>query len=151
MSQTREKRDSLALNRACFKRYENTMIFCLFVFIFCLKPMVTEQQMRTITVTTMVFLFESTILKSLDHNYVESSFATIKRHFDNGIWNNTLQLKILRAWINIGTNYFLSKLLETKIDKRAWKIIYKIIRPCSSKNIPPRHCSFLFLLDKMSF
>ena len=34
--------------------------------------------------------FESTILKLLDHSYVQSPFATITRYFDNGIWNDTL-------------------------------------------------------------
>ena len=35
---------------------------------------------------------------------------------------------ILRTWINIGTNYFLSKFLGTTIDESAWKIIYTLIR-----------------------
>ena len=35
--------------------------------------------------------FESSILKLLDHSYVQSPFATIRRYFDNGISNDTLQ------------------------------------------------------------
>ena len=65
------------------------------------------------------------------------------------------QLKILQTWIDIGTNHFLSKFLETKIDESVWKIIYIITRTCSSKNITPRHftCCFmlLFLSNKPSF
>ena len=99
--------------------------------------------MTTTSVTIMVF-FLSTILELLDHSYVESSFATISRLFNNGIWNDTFQFKILQTWISIGTNYFLSKFLETTIGKSAWKIVYTIIRPCSSKNIALIIARFFF-------
>ena len=89
---------------------------------------------------------ESTVLKLLDHSYVQSSFATIRRHLGNGIWTETLQLKILRTWISIGTNYFLDKLFETKIDESTSKIIYIIIRACSSKNIAPKHFTYYCML-----
>ena len=65
------------------------MIFCVSIFIFCLEPTVREP------------FQESTILELLDHSYVQSLFAIITRHFDNGISNDTLQLKILRTWITI--------------------------------------------------
>ena len=45
--------------------------------------------------------FESVIPQVLDHSYVQSSFSTITRHLDNGIWK-TLQLKILPTWTNVG-------------------------------------------------
>ena len=97
-------------------------------------------------------IFQSIILKLLYHSYVQSSFVTIRMHFDNSIWNYTLQLKILRTWISVGTNYFLSNFLEIKIDESAWKIIYTIIRAGSSKNIAPWHftycCMLLFLSNK---
>ena len=93
-----------------------------------------------------LFFFESTIRKLPDHSYVRSSFATIRRNSDNGFRNGALQLKILRTWVRIGTNYFLSKFLETKIDESAWKIIYTIIRACNSKNIAPRHFTYLCFL-----
>ena len=32
--------------------------------------------------------------KLLDHNYTQSSFSTIMRHFDNKILKDTLELKI---------------------------------------------------------
>ena len=74
------------------------------------------------------------------------NFATITRHFDNGIWNDTLQLKILQTSINIRTNSFFSKYISTKIDESAWKIIiYTTIWACYSKNIPPRYFTYYWL------
>ena len=95
-------------------------------------------------------------------SHVQSSFATITRHFDNDIWNNTLQLKILRTWITMWTNWvnifskylsFLSKYLETIIDDGAWTYtIYTIIPAYSLKNIAPRYftycCMLLILSNK---
>ena len=81
------------------------MIFC----IFCLEPTVTEQLDENDFRHYYGIFFESTIPKLLDHSYVQGSFAT--RHFDNGIWNDTLQLKILRTWITTWANFFLSKRL----------------------------------------
>ena len=45
MSQTRGKWNSLVFSRAelTFKGYEDAMIFCVFIFIFCLEPTVREQ------------------------------------------------------------------------------------------------------------
>ena len=101
------------------------------------------------------YFFRKNILKLLDHSYIQRTFATIRRHFGNGIWRDALQSKILRTWMSIGTNYFLNKFLETKIDKRARKINYIIIRACSSKNIAARHftyyCMLLSLSNKPSF
>ena len=68
-----------------FKGYEDAMIFCAFIFIFCLEPTVREQLMRTTSVTIIVFFFESTNLKLLDHSYVQISFAAIRKNFDKGI------------------------------------------------------------------
>ena len=42
--------------------------------------------------------------------YVQSYFATSSRHFDNDIWNDTLQLKTLWTRITIWTNFFLEKI-----------------------------------------
>ena len=130
------------------------MIFCVFIYIFCLESMLREQRMRMTCHYHGIF-FKSTILKLLDHSYAQSSFVTIRRHFDNSIWSDTLQLKISWTQINIGTNYFLSKFLQMKINKSAWKIIYTIIWACSLKDIAPRHftyfCMLLFLSNKHSF
>ena len=82
------------------------MIFCIFIFILCLEPTVTEQLNENDFRHYNGIFFESTILKLLDHSYFQSSFATITRHFDKGIWNDMLRLKILRK-----LNFFLSKYL----------------------------------------
>ena len=82
-----------------FKGYEDAMIFCVSIFVFCLGPTVTVQLNDKNFRHYYGIFFESTILRLLDHSYVQSSFATIAKHFDNGICNDALQLKILRAWI----------------------------------------------------
>ena len=47
-------------------------------------------------------------------------FSTITRHIDNG----TLQLKILRTWINVRANSFLgTKYYETIMGEGAWEVI----------------------------
>ena len=88
--------------------------------------------------------FKSTILNLLDHmsEFIRNNFETLWQRY----LEDTLQLKILRTWINVGTNYSLSKFLETKIDESAWKIIYRIFRACSSKNISLRHFTYYYLL-----
>ena len=130
------------------------MIFRVLIFIFCLEPTVREQLDESDFRHYYGIFFKVTILKLLDHSYVQRSFATIRRYFDNGIWNYVLQFKILQTWISIGTNFFLSKFLETKINESAWKIIYIINQACSSKNIALRHFTyyfmFLFLSNKPS-
>ena len=82
------------------------MIFCVSIFTFCLEPMTREELDENNFRHYYGIFFGSTILKLLDHSYVQSSFAAITRHLDNGIWSDVLQLKILRTWI---TNFFLSK------------------------------------------
>ena len=79
------------------------MIFCVWILIFCLEPTVREQLNENDFRHCYGNFFEITILKLPDHSYVQSSFATITRHIDNGIWKDTLQLKILRTWIIIGS------------------------------------------------
>ena len=66
------------------------MILRVSLFIFCLEPMLRKQ----LDENYYGILFKSTIPKPLDHSYIKSSFPTITRHFDNGIWNDTLQMKI---------------------------------------------------------
>ena len=75
------------------------MIFCVFIFIFCLEPTVREQLDENDFRHYYGIFFESTILELLDHSYSQSSFATITRHFCNGIRKDTLKLKILWTWI----------------------------------------------------
>ena len=56
------------------------MIFCVSIFIFCLEQLDENDFYHYYG----IFL-EGIIPKLLDHSYVQSSFATITRHFDNGI------------------------------------------------------------------
>ena len=80
-----------------FKGYEDAIIFCVSILIFWLEPTLTEQVNENDFPHYYGIFFESSILKLLDHSYIQSSFATITKHFDNGIWNDALQLKILRT------------------------------------------------------
>ena len=61
------------------------MIFCVLIFIFCLETTVREQLDENDSRHYCGNFFKSTIRKLLDHNYVQSSFAKIIRHFDNSI------------------------------------------------------------------
>ena len=86
------------------------MIFCVSIFIFRLEPTVREQLDENDFRRCYGIFFESTILKLLD----QAMFKVLSQQLqdtDYGIWNDTLQLKILRAWITIWTNFFLSKYL----------------------------------------
>ena len=55
---------------ADFKRYEDTMIFWVFIFIFCWEPTVREQLNKNDFCHYYGNFFESTVLKLLDHSYV---------------------------------------------------------------------------------
>ena len=142
--------------------YENPMIFCVSFFIFCLEPTVREQLDEDDFRHCYGIFFRKYRSETTWSSHVQSSFATITRHFDNDIWNNTLQLKILLTWITIWTNWvnifskylsFLGKYLETIIDDGAWTYtIYTIIPAYSLKNIAPRYftycCMLLILSNK---
>ena len=81
--------------------YEHAMIFCVFIFIFLFRSNVTRQKLDEDDFRCCcVFFFESIIPKVLDHSYVQSSLSTIPWHLDNGIWDDTLQLKILRTTVS---------------------------------------------------
>ena len=81
LNEPSKRKVGLPCSEETFKGYEDIMIFCAFIFIFCLEPTVKKQPMTTTSVTIMVIFFEKTILELLDHSYVESSFANIRRHF----------------------------------------------------------------------
>ena len=69
-----------------FTWYEDAMIFRVFILIFCLELTVREQLDQNDFRHYYGNFLESTILKLPDHSYVENSFATITRHFENDIW-----------------------------------------------------------------
>ena len=79
-------------------------------YIFCLEATVIKQLDENKARHYYGNFFKSTILKLLDHSYVQSSFRTNRRHFDNGIWktpyswrfygHGSSQILIL-FWVNI--------------------------------------------------
>ena len=91
MTQTREKWDSLVSSRGDFWmiwRYHG--ILCIHVY-FLFRNNVWREQLDKNNFCHcysffFCFFFENTILKVLDYSYVQSSFSTITRHFDNSIW-----------------------------------------------------------------
>ena len=54
--------------------------------------------MRMTSTTVMVIFFQSGILKV--------TWSQLRRHTDNSIWRDTLQLYILRTWISMRTKSF---------------------------------------------
>ena len=65
--------------------------------------------------------------KWLDHSYIQIvPSQQLRRHIDNSILRDTLQLYILRTWINMRAKSFIKtsvNVTETKIDDGAWKKI----------------------------
>ena len=55
-----------------------------------------------------------TFWKLLDHSYVQSSFSIITRHIESRILKDTLQLNILRTWINLRAKSFIKTWVNTK-------------------------------------
>ena len=94
ITQTIEKRISLVFNRAHFGMVGRChSIPCFYFLFFCSDT--TEKKNtseRTISVTIMVIISKVPLWSLLEGYYVPSSFSTIKRHIDNGIW------KILYRW-----------------------------------------------------
>ena len=147
MSQTREW-NSLVLSRADFQsiwRCHDILCF-LFHFVFRANGKRTTKWKQSPSL--LWYFFRMCHCETTWSSYVHSSSATIARHFENGIWNDTLQLKILRTWITIWTNFF--SWVNILKRKSAKIIIYTIIRACSSKNIAPRHFTYYCMLFFLS-
>ena len=91
------------------------MVFRVFILISCLETFLSrnngkrEQLDEGLPSLLWYFFFESIIMKVLDDCYAQSSYSTIKAPSN--------QLKILWKSINLGAKSFLSKYLETKINK----------------------------------
>ena len=79
MIPTRERWDSLVLSRFGFKQYEDAMIFCVFIFTFCLEPTGKEELDENDFCHYFGNFFESTILKLLDHisTFFRNSYKTL--------------------------------------------------------------------------
>ena len=71
------------------------------------------------------------------HSSLHYLIEPCSKFFCKTLWQRYITVdEILRTWIIMWSNFFLSKYLSTKIGESAWKIIiYTIIRVCSSKNI----------------
>ena len=101
-----------------FKWYEDAMVFCVFIFIFLLRTKGKTVRLNENDVRHCCRNFSKVpFWKLLDHRYVRSSFSKIMRHIDNNILKDTLPLKILRTWINVGVNCF----IKTWEDIMKWK------------------------------
>ena len=68
-----------------FKQYEDAMIFGLSIFLISLETTLKEKLDENHFRHYYGNFFESTILRVLDHSYVQSSYVTFTRHFDKGI------------------------------------------------------------------
>ena len=99
MNQTREKWYSLVVSYKLFifKQNEDAMIFCVFIFIFCLETTVREQLDENDFHHYYGNFFESTILKLLDHSFV---------HFTD---------MLILSWVNI---------FKRKSTKVHWKLSF---------------------------
>ena len=121
MSQTKEKSDlksvlSRSYHWLVWKCYGIPRVSCYY---FCLEPLVRSRSpMRTTSVTVMLILFESSILKVAWYNYVQSSFSRIKRDIANNFLKDTLQLNNLLIWINIRARSFIKT--SVNIMKQRW-------------------------------
>ena len=83
MSQTREKRDSLVLNRADFWMIWRCHGIPCFHFYFLFRNNGYKRRIRYPSLLWQ-FSFKNVIPKV--HSYVQSSFSTFMRHLENGIW-----------------------------------------------------------------
>ena len=59
--------------------YEDAMVFCVVIFIFCLEQTSAKDTFLEVPYWTL-----------LDHFYVQSPFSTITRHIDNSIFKDTI-------------------------------------------------------------
>ena len=123
---------------------------CFHLYFLCLEPTVRKNTwMRTISAKVLVIISKVPFWKLLDTNHIRSSFSTITRHIENGIWKTSY------SWRFYGHEstcvLFLSWVI---IMKRKWTKVpgnegaCTKIWDCSSMNIAQRHftyyCIFLF-------
>ena len=138
------------------------MVFCVFIFIFCLEPTLGKDTwMRASSATVMVFFSKLPFWKLLDHNYVQTSCSRIARHIEKSILQEIPQLKILWTWIKLCANTFIktwANIMKRKSTKVPWKL------SLTKKHDPARQRTFyqsrwyfiyyyklLFLSNKPSF
>ena len=94
--------------------------------------------MRMIFVTVIACISKVLFQKLLDISCFKSYEAHWQQHL-----KDTLQLKILRTWIDIHVNFFLGKYHEVKMGEGALEIISCTkIWACSLKDFAPRHFTY---------
>ena len=98
--------------------------YSVFIFIFCLELMVRKKLDENDFHHYYGISFESTSLKlpQLCLKFFCNSWEVLWQQ--NSKWRLTVEDF---TDISIGTNYFLSKFLETKINRIIWKITYIIL------------------------
>ena len=112
--------------------------------LFCLEATIKRNTwMRTISVTVMIIISKIAVLKVTWYQLCSKSFLdNYEAHWQRHL-KDTLQMKILRTWININANSFLGKYHEMIIDKGSLEIISCTkIRACSFKSIAPGHFTY---------
>ena len=127
----------------------------IYLFIFCLEAMLKRTHVWKWFSSRLWKLFQNCHSESYLISAIFKVLNNCEVHWQ-GYLKYILQLNVLRTWINIRINSFLDKYDETKIGEGVLEIISCTkIRPCSLKNIAPRHftyyCIIFFLWNKLSF
>ena len=129
----------------------DTKVPCYSVFSFLFLFLNTW--MRTNSVRVMITFSKLPFQKLLDISYVQSSFSTIARYIDNGIWKTPYSLRFYR----LGSPYLLIISCVNIMKPKSVKVLGKLTvaqKPCSSKNIVSTrftyYCILLFLSNKPS-
>ena len=123
MFQTKEKCDSFVSSRSdlwmIWKCHDTRRIHNYY---FCLEPTV-----RHLDESDFHYCYgmhsKVAFWKLFDHSYVQSSFSIITRHLENSILKDTLQLNILRTWINLCAKSFIKTWVN--MEKRSMKVSEK--------------------------
>ena len=117
LTKTREKWESLVLNRAYFWIVWRCHDICFFLFrTKCRKEQLDEDGFRH---CYGFFFFESVILKVTWSQLCSKFFTT---HVDSGNWKKPYSRRFFWALINTRANSFLGKHHGIKINNCAWKI-----------------------------
>ena len=89
-----------------FKRYKDGMIFCVFIFIFCLETTVREQLDES-----DFRHYYGNFLKVPFWNYLITAMFKVlsQQHL-----KDTSRMKILWRWVTIGANSFLNSIFKQK-------------------------------------
>ena len=145
MTQTREKWDSLALSRADSGMLGRCHGIPSFYFLFyCLEATVKKQQFdENDFCHGYGSYFKCAVLKVTWFQLCSQFFLNnYDAHWPRHL-KDTLQLKILRTWINIHANSSLGKYHYMKMGEGALEIISCTkFRACSLKNIAPGHFTY---------